>query len=280
MQSDLVKTKNRTPRISIVLPVYNGSKHLKKTLESIAQQTQTDWELIAIDDASTDKTYAMLVDFKQSCQNCVTILQQQKNVGITASLIRGIQIARGEYIARIDSGDTFLPEKLEKQLFFLESHPEYGIVGTNGIQISIETKKEKKINLPIENDEIQTIILKKNPFLHSAIMLRKHIYETAGGYNKTILFTQDYELWFRILRITKGANLPEYLCVRLIDTQDSISNKKHKKQIWYGIKVRWSYISKRNLMQYHYLVIPLLRFLVPKKIKIAILKKYERLHQH
>jgi teichuronic acid biosynthesis glycosyltransferase TuaG len=113
------------PKVSIILATHNGQKYLKEAIESVQSQTYIDWELIIINDASTDMTQQIIDGFCHNNSRMIS-LQNSKNLERSASRNRGINIAKGEYIAFLDDDDIWLPEKLEKQVVFLDNNPEYG----------------------------------------------------------------------------------------------------------------------------------------------------------
>src|SRR3989344_8911535 len=115
--------------VSILIAVRNGEIFLPDTVKSIAQQTYKNWELVAVDDASGDNTLSIMMLFQKRFPDQVAILQNNQILGLTKSLIRAVKEAHGEYLARIDAGDTFTPDKLEKQIHFLKTHLDYGLVG-------------------------------------------------------------------------------------------------------------------------------------------------------
>lgn len=258
--------------VSILLSAYNAETHLKVTLASIGGQTYSHWELVAVDDGSTDRSLSLLQRFQQQHPEQVRILRNEKNLGLTKSLIRAADAARGEYLARIDAGDVFLPMKLEQQISYLERNPEYGIVGCNYVNVFLPSLKSKRSIAPLRDHEIRTSILRKNPFAHSAVVLRKSIYQKAGGYDANIQYGQDYDLWFRIIRETKAANLGEYLCERFMD-ENSISFQKQRSQMWQVVRTRWKYMNKFHIAQYVYFFEPLFFVVTPQKI-IGLLRRH------
>ncbi|HAZ28786.1 MAG TPA: hypothetical protein DCY48_03385 [Candidatus Magasanikbacteria bacterium] len=266
----------KPPMISILLGVYNGENDLPQTLASIAHQTYTDWHVVAVDDGSCDRTYDVLAQFQKQFPQKTTLLKNDQNMGLTKSLIKAAAVATGSYLARLDAGDEFLPAKLEKQIDFLEHHQDYGIIGCNYINTFLPSGKEKKSRLPIDNNDIQKTLIKKNPFAHSCVLIRKKIYTKAGGYDETIRYGQDYELWFRILRLSKGANLSDHLCVRTIHTNHislSLGYRKQRQQMWQGMKTQWKYMSKKNAKHYLYMLGLLSLILIPDMIKKYLKKK-------
>jgi len=117
------------PLISVVMPVYNTEKFVAEAIESILAQTFTDFEIIIIDDCSTDKSWQIIQDFSEKDQRIVTI-QNSENQGLARSLNKGLKIAKGQFIARMDADDISMPQRFEIQLDFLKNHPDVGVVGS------------------------------------------------------------------------------------------------------------------------------------------------------
>jgi len=254
--------------ISVLLAVNKDHDGLlKKTLKSLESQTYQDWELVVVDDGSKDDTHEVIVDFQRNHVGKVLILTNQVNVGLTKSLIWGAKHCKGGYIARIDSGDEYFPDKLKKQIDFLVQNPEYGLIGCG--YINRQNGKNKMIKVPISDGLIRKTIHRINPFAHSCVVMRKEIYEKTGGYDADIIYGQDYDLWFRFLKITKAANISECLCFRNVH-DDSISISKQKLQMKQCLKTQWKYMNKLNLLYYFYLIEPILVMIIPRKLKRII----------
>lgn len=249
--------------VSILLSVYNGSQTLQETLESIVLQTYIDWELIIVDDASTDNSLTLLKNFQRAHGGSkVTLLHNERNLGLTKSLLRAAKHAQGEYLGRIDVGDQFSPQKLAKQMDFLETHPEYGIVGCNYVNVFLPSLVQKGSRVPLTDTDIRRTILRKNPFAHSCVVMKSSVYHLAGGYDPHIRYGQDYELWFRFLKVTKAANIADQLCTRSMGSS-SLSYSKQRPQMWQTIKVQWKNMNKFSPKHYVYLLEPMAIFLIP-----------------
>lgn len=258
--------------VSILLSVLNGARSLPETLTSIDRQTFSDWELIAVDDASIDDSFRFLGEFQQKHLGKVTVLRNERNLGLTRSLIRAAGQAQTKYIARIDAGDRFISQKLEKQVAFLEQHPDYAIVGCNYVNVFLPSSVERKSSVPLTDGEIRKSIVRKNPFAHSCVVMRTDAYRQAGGYDAQMRFGQDYDLWFRMLKVAKAANLEDSLCIRTVQ-EDSVSGIYRRPQMWQTLKTQWKYMSKANPVHYAYLIEPLVMMLIPGALK-KILRPY------
>lgn len=259
--------KNNNPRISILIPVYNNESSIDKCFKSVKNQTFQDFEIICVNDGSDAKTSKRLFSWQQIFGPEKFILVNNfQNLGITKSLNIALKKAAGEYIARIDADDYWEKDKLEKQINFMKSHPEHGIVGTNHINIYAGNSQKKFIKLSETHEQISQKLFRRNPFAHSCILAKTDLIKKIGGYDEKIRYGQDYDLWLRCFSLTKFHNLQEFLCTRKID---DISIKKQNAQMWQSIKTRLKYIRKYKYSQknYLYLLEPLLVIMAPDFIK-------------
>ena len=200
-----------TPLLSVVMPVYNGAAYLGRAIESILCQTYGYYEFIIINDGSTDESAAIIQEYDDSRIR----YYEHSNRGLAATLNRGIEMAKGKYLARQDQDDISYPQRFEKQIAFLETHPEYGMVGS-WAEIWIQDKKTRRTHKhPSDNLTLKSDLLFNNPFVHSSMMLRKTVFDEIGLYadDKSRQLPEDYELWSRIARKFKVANIPEMLLV-------------------------------------------------------------------
>lgn len=197
------------PCVSIVMAVYNGERSLHDTVSSILTQTFKDFEYIIINDGSNDDTQNILEQFSDDRIIC---LQNERNRGLPYSLNKGVDMARGKYIARIDAGDLAVPQRLERQVAFLESHPDTGILGSACVVIDESGNTQGIKTFPLSDLDVRWRSLFSNPFLHPAVMLRREILiQHDLRYDTSFQTAQDYELWTRLLEHTCGANLQEPL---------------------------------------------------------------------
>lgn len=199
------------PLISVLLPVYNGSQYLKKSIESILGQTYANFELIIINDGSSDDSEQIIQSYHDPRIRCFL----QENQGLAATLNRGIGLAAGEIIARQDQDDVSLPLRFERQAEFLEAHPRCGMVGT-WAEIWVDNERtDRSHRHPVENAMIKLELLFTNPFVHTSVMMRKECLHEVGGYavDPSRQPPEDYELWSRIARKHETANIPECLVI-------------------------------------------------------------------
>ena len=204
---------NSDPTVSVVLSVRNGGADLPKALETILTQSFSDFELIAINNGSTDGTGAFLDQIAVADLRVQVYHQEDK--GLAAALNRGISLARGRYIARQDHDDWALPTRIAKQVAFLDAHPDFGLVGTRA-EIWIGDKSTGRFHdHPSDDQELRFGLLFNNLFVHSSVMMRKTALDQVGTYttDRSRQPPEDYELWSRIARCFRVANLPERLTI-------------------------------------------------------------------
>lgn len=200
---------SRQPLVSVLMSVHNDLQYLRESIDSILNQTFRDFEFILIDDGSTDGSGDLLIDLSDPR---VKLLANPSNIGLTASLNLGLDLARGKYLARMDADDLSEPPRLQRQVEFLEAHPQIGIVGCSRHLIN-EEGKTIAIAPAMEDDlAIRWKCLMGNPFAHPTVMIRRQVLlDYALRYDPSFRTAQDYELWTRLLPRTVAANLPEAL---------------------------------------------------------------------
>ena len=243
--------KNNKLKISVIMSVFNNEEYLNESIESIVNQSYKNFEFIIIDDASFDKSSEILKDWSNKDRR-VKIITNEENIGLTKSLNKAIKIAQGEYIARQDGDDISLPQRLEKQIIFLEKHPEIKILGTFGYIIDKHGEILGKEILSTSFQEIKSKLIERNPFIHTSVMIKKEIIERVGVYNDKFKTSQDYELWVRILRIAKGENMP-LLLVKKRYHVNMISIKKDKEQLIDMIYIQKQAIREGNFSKLYYI---------------------------
>lgn len=194
----------KSPKISVLLPVYNCELYIKETIDSILNQTIQDFEILVIDDCSTDTTLDIVNQYND---DRIIIITKEKNKGLIDSLNFGISIAKGRYIARMDGDDICLPERFAKQIDFLEKNPNIILCGTSYKTFGAI---EKVIRHPSDHEKISVRLCLSSTFGHPTIMGRKEIFE-KHKYNKDFKNVEDYELWSRLIFEGEVANLDEVL---------------------------------------------------------------------
>lgn len=199
------------PRVSVVMSVYNGERYIRQAVESILNQTFGDFELLLIDDGSTDQTPAILKSFNDPR---IVRITHPANLGLVTALKEGVEQARGELIARMDADDISSPDRFAKQIAFLDAHPEVGVLGTAMRQVDSRGRLLAIVDPPTDHALIEWMMLFESPVMHATVMMRRAIVVRAGNYNLLYRHIEDGELWSRMITITRFANLPEVLYVR------------------------------------------------------------------
>jgi glycosyltransferase involved in cell wall biosynthesis len=218
------------PQISVVMSVFNGAPHLEEVITSILQQTFANFELIIVNDASTDATPEILQKF-DDCR--IRVITNPGNLGLTKSLNIGMKASRGKYIARMDADDFSLPQRLELQWQFLEKRPDYALVGSPYYQIDEQGRSRALIRVLTEDAELREGLKQQNWFGHGSVMMRREAALQLGGYDERFTCAQDYDLWLRMSEQFKIANLEEPLyCWRLSAT--GISQSRIKEQEYFA----------------------------------------------
>lgn len=203
-------TPNSTIRniqlISVVVPVHNGAQWLGQTLDSLFAQTYPHFEIVLVDDASTDNLDKVLASFRDAR---LQVVHLKKNVGVSAARNLGIGMAKGGYIAFCDADDLCQPQRLERQLAFLEQHPETGLCGS--AFTCFDTQERETVKNPVSDEEIRSALMQGNCFGLSTIVGRAGLLN-AAQFDETLNVAEDYELWTRLAASgVRLANLPESL---------------------------------------------------------------------
>lgn len=204
-----------TPNVSIVIAIHNGADTLTRALQSIANQTYTGWEVILVDDGSTDTTGELLQHWQMtlSPDRCL-IITNKTNRGQTKALNQGLLAARGTWIARLDADDWWEPQKLAQQMNYLGANRDIGLLGC--AWVNHDKDSSRRVRPPLADSQIRRRIWWRNPFGHSCVVIQRDFLQQVGGYDESIRYSQDLDLWFRLLPLTRCANLPAALCHRSI----------------------------------------------------------------
>lgn len=198
-----------TKLITVIIPAYNGANSIKKAISSVLFQSYEHFELLIINDGSSDNTESIVLDFMEHDKR-IKYFRNEHNLGVQKTRNIALGIAQGEYIAEIDQDDEWLdPDKLKKQVKFLEENNDYVLVGT-GVIVTDESGVEIARYLMPETDaEIRAKILRANPFIHSSVLYRTKAIKDIGGYTVEKM-SEDHDLWLRIGRLGKFKNLQEF----------------------------------------------------------------------
>lgn len=214
-----------TPIVSVIMPVHNAAEYVEKAVDSILGQTFNDLELIVIDDGSTDGSGEIL-DRYQETDNRVRVVHQE-NAGVADSLNAGIRLAKGIYVARMDADDISLPDRLEKQVAFMDAHPEVGVCGTACKLIGDGSGVTRPRT---SSEEIKSWLLFGPCMAHPTVMMRRDLVMEHGCYQ--LSQAEDYDLWVRLTPYCEMANLPEPLVLYRLQAEQATAKMKSEVSRW------------------------------------------------
>lgn len=195
------------PKVTVLLPVHNAAEFLGESIPSILVQTFKDFELLVLDDGSTDASVEIVSGFADSR---IRLERNPDNLGIAMTLNRGLDLAKGDYIARMDADDRACPERLARQAEYLDRHPQIGVLGSwvrlFGSQPPVVERQ------PVGADAVRAGLVFDNPLFHPTVMMRRSVLEEHGlRYDPFFSRTEDFELWSRLSRHCGLDNLPRVL---------------------------------------------------------------------
>jgi hypothetical protein len=202
------------PELTVLMAVYNAEAYLREAIESILNQTFTNFEFLIINDGSTDASKSIISTYKDPR---IRRLDNLQNLGLTPTLNRGLLQLTTPLIARQDADDISHPHRLEKQVAFLKTNPHIALVGSQGYNINAQGDQKEFMYRALEDLSIRWEFLFYNSFIHTATTFRKDVIHTQlGGYDEKVRYCQDYELWARVMRHHQVANLSEPLISRRV----------------------------------------------------------------
>jgi len=216
------------------MPVHDGAPWVRDAVASILAQTLEDLELIVVDDGSTDATPGILAEVRDSRLR----VERRPPSGLTRTLNVALGLARSALLARLDADDLALPERLERQRAFLAAHAEVGLLGTGAREVDEAGRTVREIRPPADDRAIRRALIRRNPFVHSSVMMRRNVLERVGGYDEALPVAQDYDLWMRMSQHTRLANLPEPLVVRRL-VPGRVSAVRDDERLRTEARVRW-----------------------------------------
>lgn len=212
-----------SPRVSVVLPVRNGERYVKAAVESILRQTFEDFELLLLDDGSTDRTPALLEEFSARDRRIRVLAGRHR--GLVRTLNAGFEEAQGEFVARMDADDTALPTRLAAQVDALENDSGLGMVGAAVTVVAEDLQYLWTARYPTHDCAIRKALMSGSPFAHPVVTMRKSAFVKAGGYRAQFAHAEDYDLWLRMADVSRLGNLKEpLLCYRIHNQQVSVQN--------------------------------------------------------
>jgi glycosyltransferase involved in cell wall biosynthesis len=242
------------PTVSVVLPVFSASAYVAKAIDSILTQTLTDFELIVVDDGSTDGSTQTVERIALSDQRVVVLTQE--HAGLVAALQKGVAVSRGRYIARMDADDISLPSRLEAQAGLLDSNPAVDVASCrvefwSAVPLGTGTERYAKwVNSLLSPEEIARDIFVESPIPHPSVMMRAEALERAGGYQDHG-WPEDYDLWLRMhLSGSRFAKVPETL-LKWSVRDDSLCRTDERYSIEKFRECKLHYLSRSHLKDRH-----------------------------
>jgi len=255
------------------MPAYNAEKYIGEAIESILNQTFRDFEFIIIDDCSTDKTWEIIQNYSKIDSRIIS-LKNIKNSRICITLNRGIEIAQGKYIARMDADDWSYPNRLEKQVMFMDNNPDIVLSG-GAIEVcgnNLNILNTRKYN--ITDSEIRDKIFRYSPFCHPATMYKTIKAIESNGYDERLADAEDYDFYFRMGLLGKFGNLKDTI-LRLRTSRTSISRTRSRRQEKLTLLIRKlavnNYGYKMSYFDKVYTTAQLFSmYLIPQEIKFKL----------
>lgn len=196
------------PTVSVVMSIYNGEAYLAEAIDSILQQTFTDFEFIIVDDGSTDSSSEIV---RKQTDARIQLISLDNNVGLASALNQGINQSHGQYIARMDCDDLSQPSRLQQQVNCLNEHPEICIVGSQMKVVDADKNPMFDFDVPMQHSLIMWNLFFGRTFAHPSVMMRRDKLKRVGGYDESIATAQDVDLWSRLIGQGRFANLPDKL---------------------------------------------------------------------
>lgn len=218
--------KNIKSEISVLMPVYNGENYLKEAIDSILTQSISDFEFIIIDDGSTDKSIEIVQSYHDTR---IKFFQNKKNTGIALTLNRGLALASGKYIARMDQDDISLPNRLAEQYNFMQKNPDVILSGAFAEKIGADGAHLGLILVPDNDKSLRTILFFDSCFVHPLVFFDRVKALSVGGYSEPDHEAEDYGLWVKMAGVGKLANLNKIL-LKYRWSGENISIRKHSSQ--------------------------------------------------
>lgn len=216
------------PKVSVLMPAYNAEKYISEAIDSILNQTFEDFEFIIINDGSTDRTKEIILEYGDPR---IVLLENEKNSGIVVTLNKGLDVAKGEYIARMDADDIAVPERLQIQVIYMDKHPEIGVLGTGLKKFGDEINEEKRF-FSQKPDILKAELLFATCIAHPTVVMRKDVLDAFHiRYEIDYAGAEDFLMWWRLSQKTQIATLPDILLNYRIHKSQITHDKGEKYKI-------------------------------------------------
>lgn len=257
----------KTPLVSVIIPCYNAEKYVKEAIHSIVNQIYKNLEIILIDDGSEDSTFSICEEIK-TIDNRIKLIKNEQNLGLIKTLNKGIKLASGEYIARMDADDVSHLERIEKQIAFFTKNPTIGVIGTNAVAIDLNGKqlKTKETAIYCQSNTISFSCLFSQPLVHGSVMAKSSILK-SNPYSLDFKHSEDFELWNRLVaQGVKIANLNNRLYYYR-NNPNGVSNQHTAEQNLNHNRASKKYIKERFNYELDLSTIELLNNRPSQKVK-------------
>jgi hypothetical protein len=243
LDSPQVARKMNQPLVSVVMVVRNVDRFLAEAVESILCQTFADFEFVILDFGSTDRSKA--IGSSYAARDNRIRLHEVPNCGLAEARNAACFLAAGRYIAIQDADDISLPDRLHRQVEFMEKHQNFGLVGGAAEWVDAQGRSLWTLNFPTEDGEIRSALSTRSPFSQTAVLLRREAFVAVGGYRAAFAPSEDYDLWLRISERFPCANLKEVVVkYRIHPQQVSVSGRKQ--QTFGAVAARASAAFRKN----------------------------------
>ena len=239
-QAEPIQKDTATPRVSVLMPVYNAEAFVASAIESILKQTYADFELLIIDDGSTDGSGGIVAEYATKDDRIRFI--SRENRGLNATLNELAALARAPYLARMDADDLSLPDRFEKEVAFLDSHPKVVVVGGQTLICDEDMRPIHVRYAPTDHATIDANNLGGNVSMtHAGVLMRAEALQAVGGYNETVKYLEDLDLWLRMAEIGELANLPDlnYKYRFYLDSLSGSNAEEQKANCYAVCKAAW-----------------------------------------
>jgi glycosyltransferase involved in cell wall biosynthesis len=263
--SPAISLRSSRPDITVLMSVYNGRPYLNEAVESIVEQTHEDFEFLIIDDASTDGSRSILEEWAGR-DGRIRLILHDENRGLGYALAEGIKEARAPWIARMDDDDIAFPDRLERQVQYLEEHPNIDILSSWAIEIDAQGEPIRLRQVPTSHEDIIRLIW-TIPVIHPAVLFRRESIQRVGSYSSALRRRQDYDLWFRCAAAgLRFANIPEPLIYYRFT--DDYYSKNDLRTALDQVQIGWKgcRMVGASPVAYVGVMAPLVRALLPKRL--------------
>ena len=260
------------PKVSVLMPVYNDLAFLKDAMESILSQKFGDFEFIIVDDGSIDGCLALLSEYAKK-DNRIQLVRNEKNIGTTASLNRGLKLCRGTYVVRMDADDISIKSRIEKQVAIMDKNPQISVLGS---AVSYIDALGKDLGVT-RQCALGGANLRRTPLIHSTVIIRKdHLDQYGLHYNENYRYAQDYFLWLQISKIGTIAATNDIL-VKYRISKEAARVEKLKDVLWATLKIKLTAIFilkiKPKLKDIVRIILEFVLLCLPKHLVLLIYLK-------